>query len=98
MPVRVCLSALNTDFVIDVFTFKAVETAKPGDMIAMKIDSTNAAESSRLYGRHFDHTVREPSPALVLLQLKLWLRSLGKFCVRVLLRWTDRGWWNAGAM
>mmetsp|Transcript_29073 Transcript_29073/g.72845 ORF Transcript_29073/g.72845 Transcript_29073/m.72845 type:complete len:931 (-) Transcript_29073:481-3273(-) len=35
---------------------KAVDVARVGDMIAMKIDSTNATESSRLYGRHFDHT------------------------------------------
>ena len=34
---------------------KAVDTARAGQSVAMKIDSTNSAEQSRLYGRHFDH-------------------------------------------
>ncbi len=35
---------------------KAVDTAKAGQSVAMKIESTNATEQSRLFGRHFDHT------------------------------------------
>lgn len=35
----------------------AVEKAKRGDSIALKVEATNTAESSRLYGRHFDHKV-----------------------------------------
>jgi len=34
---------------------KAVDTAKRGDSIAMKIDATKPEEAARLYGRHFDH-------------------------------------------
>lgn len=33
---------------------KAVDKATVGQSVAMKIESTNAVESSRLYGRHFD--------------------------------------------
>ncbi|GAB4816828.1 hypothetical protein N2152v2_003874 [Parachlorella kessleri] len=33
---------------------KAVDTAKKGDAVAMKIEATNPTESQRLYGRHFD--------------------------------------------
>ncbi len=32
----------------------SVTTAKQGQSVAMKIEPTNATESSRLYGRHFD--------------------------------------------
>ena len=35
----------------------AVDKAKRGDSIALKVEATNAAESARLYGRHFDHRV-----------------------------------------
>ena len=34
-----------------------VDTARAGQAVAMKIEATNASESSRLYGRHFDHKV-----------------------------------------
>uniref|UniRef100_A0A061RKG6 Eukaryotic translation initiation factor 5B n=1 Tax=Tetraselmis sp. GSL018 TaxID=582737 RepID=A0A061RKG6_9CHLO len=34
---------------------KAVDEARVGDMVAMKLEATNANEGSRLYGRHFDH-------------------------------------------
>ena len=34
---------------------KAVDTAKKGDSIAMKIDATKPEEAARLYGRHFDY-------------------------------------------
>mmetsp|Transcript_12421 Transcript_12421/g.45287 ORF Transcript_12421/g.45287 Transcript_12421/m.45287 type:complete len:553 (+) Transcript_12421:366-2024(+) len=34
---------------------KDVDIARKGDSVAMKIQSTTAAESARLYGRHFDH-------------------------------------------
>ena len=34
---------------------KDVDIARKGDSVAMKIQSTNASESARLYGRHFDH-------------------------------------------
>jgi translation initiation factor 5B len=34
---------------------KQVDTAKPGQSVAMKIQPGTATESSRLYGRHFDH-------------------------------------------
>ena len=33
---------------------KAVDTARAGQSVAMKIESTTPTESSRLYGRHFD--------------------------------------------
>ena len=33
---------------------KPVEKAKKGDDIALKIEATNADESAKLYGRHFD--------------------------------------------
>lgn len=36
---------------------KAVEKAKKGDTIALKIEATNADESAKLYGRHFDFKV-----------------------------------------
>lgn len=36
---------------------KPVDTAKRGESVAMKIDSANATEASRLYGRHFDFKV-----------------------------------------
>ena len=36
---------------------KAVEKAKKGDDIALKIEATNADESAKLYGRHFDFKV-----------------------------------------
>ena len=46
---------------------KPVQTANRGESVAMKIESTNTAESSRLYGRHFDfkvwlseHSMRKP--------------------------------------
>ncbi len=35
----------------------AVDKAKRGDTVALKVEATNTAESSRLYGRHFDHKV-----------------------------------------
>lgn len=35
---------------------KAVDTAHPGDRVALKIESTKAEEAARLYGRHFDYT------------------------------------------
>jgi translation initiation factor 5B len=35
---------------------KAVDTARAGQSVAMKIEGTNTTEQSRLYGRHFDHT------------------------------------------
>ncbi len=44
----------------------AVEKAKRGDSIALKVEATNTAESSRLYGRHFDHKVRALVPCLLL--------------------------------
>ncbi|KFM24316.1 Eukaryotic translation initiation factor 5B [Auxenochlorella protothecoides] len=34
---------------------KAVDTAKRGDAVAMKIEATNPDQAARLYGRHFDH-------------------------------------------
>ena len=34
---------------------KQVEKALPGQSVAMKIQAVSSAESSRLYGRHFDH-------------------------------------------
>jgi translation initiation factor IF-2 len=37
---------------------KAVNTAKKGDSVAMKLEPGNTTEASRLYGRHFDHHVR----------------------------------------
>ena len=36
---------------------KPVDKAKQGDSIALKIESSNSEESSRLYGRHFDFRV-----------------------------------------
>lgn len=36
---------------------KPVDQAKKGDSVAMKIEATNTTESSRAYGRHFDHKV-----------------------------------------
>ncbi len=38
---------------------KAVEKAKAGQSVAMKIEPSNSTES-RLYGRHFDHRVSDP--------------------------------------
>lgn len=35
----------------------AVDKAKRGDTVALKVEATNTTESSRLYGRHFDHKV-----------------------------------------
>ena len=35
---------------------KAVDRATRGQSVAMKIEPTNPTESSRMYGRHFDHT------------------------------------------
>merc|ERR1711907_570473 len=35
---------------------KVVETAKTGDEVCVKIQSTTALEAARAYGRHFDHT------------------------------------------
>jgi translation initiation factor 5B len=35
---------------------KAVDMARAGQSVAMKIEGQNAVEQSRLYGRHFDHT------------------------------------------
>ena len=40
---------------------KAVEKAKKGDNIALKIEATSADESSKLYGRHFDFKVTSPT-------------------------------------
>jgi hypothetical protein len=37
---------------------KAVDTAKRGESVAMKIEATTPNEATRLYGRHFDHNVR----------------------------------------
>ena len=45
----------------------AVNKAKRGDSIALKVEATNTAESSRLYGRHFDHKVGQPPAALSIL-------------------------------
>ena len=45
----------------------AVDKAKRGDSIALKVEATNTAESSRLYGRHFDHKVGRPPAALPIL-------------------------------
>lgn len=36
---------------------KAVDIAKKGDSVAMKLEPTNTTEGSRLYGRHFDFKV-----------------------------------------
>ena len=36
---------------------KAVDVAKAGDSVAMKIEATKPEEATRLYGRHFDHKV-----------------------------------------
>lgn len=36
---------------------KPVDTAKRGESVAMKIEPHNAAEATRLYGRHFDFKV-----------------------------------------
>ena len=33
---------------------KAVDTARRGESVAMKLEPTNMTEGSRLYGRHFD--------------------------------------------
>ena len=33
---------------------KAVDTARRGESVAMKLEPTNTTEGSRLYGRHFD--------------------------------------------
>ena len=38
-------------------TLQAVNTAKKGDSVAMKLEPGNTTEASRLYGRHFDHKV-----------------------------------------
>lgn len=35
---------------------KAVDVARAGQSVAMKIEGTNATEQSRLFGRHFDET------------------------------------------
>ncbi len=43
---------------------KAVDSAKRGDSVALKLEATNAAESSRAYGRHFDHKARRSEPCL----------------------------------
>ena len=45
----------------------AVDKAKRGESIALKVEATNTAESSRLYGRHFDHKVGRPPAALPIL-------------------------------
>ena len=37
---------------------KGVDTARRGDSVALKLEATSAAESSRSYGRHFDHKAR----------------------------------------
>ena len=42
---------------------KAVDSAKKGDSVAMKLEPTNTTEGSRLYGRHFDFKVRSGSEA-----------------------------------
>ena len=34
---------------------KGVDTARRGDSVALKLEAMSAAESSRSYGRHFDH-------------------------------------------
>lgn len=47
---------------------KAVEKAKKGDDIALKIEATNAEESAKLYGRHFDFKVNG---------LAFWLHKSG---------------------
>lgn len=36
---------------------KPVDTAKKGEAVAMKIEATTTTESTRAYGRHFDHKV-----------------------------------------
>lgn len=36
---------------------KPVDQAKKGDSVAMKIEATTTTESTRAYGRHFDHKV-----------------------------------------
>ena len=38
---------------------KPVDTAKRGESVAMKIEPHNAAEATRLYGRHFDFKVNQ---------------------------------------
>ncbi len=40
---------------------KAVDTARRGDSVAMKLDPTNTTEGSRLYGRHFDFKASRPT-------------------------------------
>ena len=50
---------------------KAVDTARRGDSVAMKLDPTNTTEGSRLYGRHFDFKARR------LIMLRMHLRLLG---------------------
>ena len=37
---------------------KAVDIAKKGESVAMKLEPGNTTEGSRLYGRHFDFKVR----------------------------------------
>ena len=36
---------------------KAVDTARKGESVAMKIEATNPSEAAKFYGRHFTHTV-----------------------------------------
>ena len=40
---------------------KAVDVARAGDSVAMKIEATKPEEATRLYGRHFDHKVLAPA-------------------------------------
>jgi hypothetical protein len=36
--------------------YQAVDVARVGQSVAMKIEATNPTEQSRMYARHFDHT------------------------------------------
>jgi len=53
---------------------KAVDSARRGDSVALKLEATNAAESSRAYGRHFDHKARCSEPCLPRMLARAWRR------------------------
>jgi len=68
---------------------KAVDSAKRGDSVALKLEATNAAESSRAYGRHFDHKARRSKPCLPRMLARVIRRFLACTLAR-LSRWWAR--------
>jgi len=44
---------------------KAVDTARRGESVAMKLEPTNTTEGSRLYGRHFDFKASSSATRIV---------------------------------